>query len=106
VRTRRSRDSPLLPVGIQEGSVPLDRRRATRGAVGSNGPRENLGYGQPGLLGQPRYKRTSKKEGLVLDLGKRVRPFITPDDLERVETLIRERAGLGPAGPTVSAPFI
>ena len=30
-------------------------------------------------------KRPSKKEGLVLDLGKRVKPFITPDDPDRVE---------------------
>jgi hypothetical protein len=51
-------------------------------------------------------KRMSKKEGLVLDLGKRVKPFITPDSPDVVEALIRERAGLGPAGPTVSAPFI
>jgi hypothetical protein len=51
-------------------------------------------------------KRPAKKEGLVLDLGKGVKPFITPDDPDRVETLIRERAGLGPAGPTITAPFI
>jgi len=93
-------------VGIQEGSVPLDRRRATRGAVGSNGRGRIWGTANPGYWANLDTKRTSKKEGLVLDLGKRVRPFITPDDLERVETLIRERAGLGPAGPTVSAPFI
>ena len=51
-------------------------------------------------------KRSSKKEGLVLDLGKRVKPFITPDDPERVETILRERAGLGPAGPTIAGPVI
>lgn len=51
-------------------------------------------------------QRSSKKEGLVLDLGKRVKPFFTPDDADQVETLIRERAGLGPAGPTIPAPFI
>jgi hypothetical protein len=51
-------------------------------------------------------KRSTKTEGLVLGLGKRVKPFITPDDVDKVETLIRERAGLGPAGPTITAPFI
>jgi hypothetical protein len=51
-------------------------------------------------------KRMSKKEGLVLDLGKRVKAFITPDDCDRVEALIRERAHLGPAGPTIPAPFL
>jgi hypothetical protein len=32
-----------------------------------------------------------------LDLGKRVNPFITPDDPDAVESVIRERANLGPA---------
>jgi hypothetical protein len=51
-------------------------------------------------------KRPSKREGLVLDLSKSVKPFITPDDCDRVETLLRERSHLGPAGPTIPAPFI
>ncbi|HUZ42493.1 MAG TPA: hypothetical protein VMU68_14005 [Acidimicrobiales bacterium] len=51
-------------------------------------------------------RRPTKKEGLILDLGKRVKPFITPDDPERVEAIIRERSGLGPPGPTISAPII
>jgi hypothetical protein len=51
-------------------------------------------------------RRPTKSEGLILDLGKRIKPFITPDDPEPVETIIRERAGLGPAGPTISAPFL
>jgi hypothetical protein len=51
-------------------------------------------------------QRPSKTEGLLLDLGKRVKPLITPDDADQVETIIRERAGLGPPGPTISAPFL
>ncbi len=51
-------------------------------------------------------KRSTKKEGLVLDLGKRVKPFITPDDVDHLEAVLRERANLGPAGPTIPAPFI
>jgi hypothetical protein len=51
-------------------------------------------------------QRPSKTEGLILDLGKRVKPFITPDDPDRVESIIRDRAGLGPAGPTIAAPII
>ena len=50
--------------------------------------------------------RPSRKEGLVLDLGKPVKPFITPEDPDRVESILRERAGLGPAGPTITGPFI
>jgi len=51
-------------------------------------------------------RRPTKKEGLILDLGKRVKPFITPDDPDRVESIVRERAGLGPPGPTVTAPIV
>jgi hypothetical protein len=51
-------------------------------------------------------KRTRKREGLILNVGKRVKPFITPDDTDTLENLLREKAGLGPAGPTVRSPFI
>lgn len=51
--------------------------------------------------------RPKKKFALILDLGKRVKPFITPDDLDAVETLIRERAHLGPIdGPAARGPII
>jgi hypothetical protein len=64
------------------------------------------GTANPGYWANLDTKRPSKNEGLVLDLAKRIKPFITPDDLDRVEALLRERAGLGPAGPTVSGPYI
>jgi hypothetical protein len=41
--------------------------------------------------------RATKAVGLVLDLGRFVHPFITPDDPDRVEATIREHAALGPA---------
>jgi len=55
----------------------------------------------------PRYwanldpQRPTKKVGLILDLGRLVRPFITPDDPDAVEAIIGERAELGsaPHGP-------
>jgi hypothetical protein len=49
----------------------------------------------------PRYwasldpQRPSKKVGLILEIGHFVRPFITPDDPDAVEAIIRERSGLG-----------
>ncbi|MER6980745.1 hypothetical protein [Streptomyces carpinensis] len=52
----------------------------------------------------PRYwasldpRRPRKQAGLILDLGRFVRPFITPDDAEAVERIIRERTGLGTSG--------
>ncbi|MCU1495277.1 MAG: hypothetical protein JWO62_3041 [Acidimicrobiaceae bacterium] len=63
--------------------------------------------------GNPRYwasldpRRPTKKVALILDLGRRVRPFLTPDDPDAVEAVIREHATLGPSeadgGP---APFL
>ncbi|SEG82171.1 hypothetical protein SAMN05216223_11399 [Actinacidiphila yanglinensis] len=37
--------------------------------------------------------RTRKTEGLLLDVGKRVRPFITPDDPAAVAAVIRDHSG-------------
>ncbi|MGA7835609.1 MAG: hypothetical protein WCA31_10435 [Acidimicrobiales bacterium] len=52
-------------------------------------------------------KRPSKRVGLILDVGKSVNPFITPDDPDTVESLVRERAGLGPSdGTSSSSPFL
>jgi len=50
----------------------------------------------------PRYwasldpQRRQKKAALILDLGRFVRPFLTPEDPDAVEAAIRENAGLGP----------
>ncbi|MFJ3306682.1 hypothetical protein ACIPSA_26875 [Streptomyces sp. NPDC086549] len=52
----------------------------------------------------PRYwasldpERPRKSIGLVLDLGRFVRPFITPDDPDTVAAVIREHTGLSPEG--------
>ncbi len=43
--------------------------------------------------------RPRKRSGLILDVGRFVRPFITPDDCDAVEAVIRERAHLGPPEP-------
>lgn len=51
----------------------------------------------------PRYwanldpQRPRKRVGLILDLGRHIRPFVTPDDPDAVEGLICDRAHL-PAG--------
>jgi hypothetical protein len=41
--------------------------------------------------------RPKKQVGLVLDLHRFVHPFITPDDPDAVEAVIREHGWLGPA---------
>jgi hypothetical protein len=81
--------------------IPYERIRAVR--------RVSLGVltGRGRLWGtaNPRYwasldlGRPGKRVGLILDTGHAVRPFITPDDPESVEAVIRERAGVtAPAG--------
>jgi hypothetical protein len=51
--------------------------------------------------------RPKKKVGLVLDVGKRVKPFITPDDPDLFEAVLRDHAEIPPpaekAGPS---PFL
>jgi hypothetical protein len=78
-------------------------RRVTLGAL--------RGKGRLWGTSNPRYwasldpARPSKQVGLVLDLGRRVHPFLTPDDPDAVEAAIREHTGLGPSetgrGPVV-----
>jgi hypothetical protein len=52
-------------------------------------------------------KRPSKSVGLIIDIGKSVRPFITPDAPDTVERIVRERAGLGPSdGSSSPSPFL
>ncbi len=43
-------------------------------------------------------KRPKKTIGFILDASKRVRPFVTPDDPDAFEAVVRERAHLGSSG--------
>jgi hypothetical protein len=61
----------------------------------------------------PRYwasldpKRPAKQVALVLDLGRFVRPFLTPDDPDAFERVVRERAHLGEGtGTAARGPFV
>jgi hypothetical protein len=65
------------------------------------------GTAHPGLWANFDPDRSSKKFALILDLGKRIKPYVTPDHPDVVEALIRERANLGPAtDATTRGPFI
>ena len=51
-------------------------------------------------------KRPHKKVAFIIDNGKSVKPFVTPDDPDAFEAVVRERAGLGPStGESTPAPF-
>jgi hypothetical protein len=60
----------------------------------------------------PRYwasldpRRPRKKVALILDLGRRVRPFVTPDDPDAFEAAIREHTDLGPTEAGERGPIL
>ncbi|HEY5437531.1 MAG TPA: hypothetical protein VIJ99_01370 [Acidimicrobiales bacterium] len=64
------------------------------------------GSANPTLWANLDGRRRKKSVGLVLDIGKKVKPYITPDDLDHVDEIIREKAGLGPGTPAILSPFI
>jgi hypothetical protein len=52
-------------------------------------------------------RRPHKSVAFIIDNGKSVKPFVTPDDPDAFETVVRERARLGPStGESSSSPFI
>src|ERR1700722_3421914 len=52
-------------------------------------------------------KRPRKEVAFIIDNGKSVKPFVTPDDPDAFEAVIRERAGLGPStGESSPSPFL
>lgn len=50
-------------------------------------------------------KRMRKTSGLIVDVGKGISPFITPDDTDAVESTIRQRSNL-PDEPPTTGPLI
>jgi len=61
------------------------------------------GTANPGYWANLDPGRPRKSTGLILDVGKRVKPFLTPDDPAAMEAVVRRRAGLGPATTTEAA---
>ncbi len=55
------------------------------------------GTANPGYWAGLDPKRPRKSTALIFDLGARVKPFLTPDDPDTVEAIVRERSGLGPS---------
>jgi len=82
-----SSDQGIVIHALRPGRRPSrDHDRVVRGDGGAVGARRD---GWASLdPGRPR-----KKFGLVLDLGRFVHPFITPDDVDAVEAAIREHIG-------------
>jgi hypothetical protein len=65
------------------------------------------GTANPGYWANLDPQRPKKRVALILDLGKRVKPFITPDDPDAAQRVIRERSHLGPdTEPRSTGPLI
>ena len=65
------------------------------------------GTANPGHWANLDPKRPRKQFGLVLDLGRRVQPLITPDDPERVSACIESHSNAEVHAPTGErAPFV
>ena len=50
--------------------------------------------------------RPDRETGFVLDLGGRIRPFVTPDDPDAFEAAVREHTNLTPGNRELPAPVI
>lgn len=65
------------------------------------------GTGNLSLWANLDAKRPQKQVAFIIDNGKSVKPFVTPANPNEFETVVRERAGLGPwTDDSSSAPFI
>ena len=65
------------------------------------------GTANPGYWASLDLRRPFKEVGFALDLGKRVSPFVTPDEPDAFEAAVRSHADLGtppdtaPPGPVI-----
>ncbi len=51
-------------------------------------------------------KRPTKSVAFIVDLGRFVSPFLTPDDPDAFEQAVRSHVTVEPAGPSDKSPFI
>ena len=86
----RSKHVPYASVrGVERVDLTAARGRARIWGTANPGYWANFDPGRP-----------RKTTGFTLDLGRRVAPFVTPDDPDAFEAVVRDRAGLGPADGT------
>ena len=72
-------------------------RRVDLGAA--RGRTRIWGTANPGYWANFDPGRPRKSTGFVVDLGRRVKPLVTPDDPDDFEAVVRARSGLGPVPP-------
>lgn len=88
---------------IPYGSVRSMRRV---GLTATRGRFRIWGTANPKYWASLDPSRPSKSVGFVMDLGRSVSPFLTPDDPEGFETAVRAHASLGGTGGASPAPFL
>ncbi len=73
-------------------------RSVRRVAIGALTGRGRLwGTSNPRYWAGLDFQRPRKKTALILDVGASVKPFVTPDDPDAAEAVIREHANLAPS---------
>jgi hypothetical protein len=76
---------------------PLHRDTARDGSADGLADRQGsrVGHSAPGLLVPQDLRRAAKRILVVLDVGHRVKPCVTPDDPDRFVELLQGRVPVG-----------
>jgi hypothetical protein len=88
--------------------IPYDQIRSAR-TVRMTALRGNLrGWGSSNLHYWASLDpgRRRKNEALILDIGRSVQPYLTPDDVPAVAAIIKERAGLADVPFAGDSPYV
>jgi hypothetical protein len=81
----------------QADSLPVDPRIPAGRPQRRERPGTDLGHREPRYWASLDPGRPGKRQALVLDVGRFVRPLITPDDPDAVKSAIRAQACDSPA---------
>jgi hypothetical protein len=89
----------VIPYGSIKGLKRVDMGLAT-------GRARVWGTANPRYWASLDTARPSKKVAFIVDVGKHVSPYVTPDDPDAFEAALRESAHLGPGAAAAGGPII
>ena len=97
-------DENTLEGGLRQG---LGRAEHSIGdAYGDFGMSLGTADGLFAILPQLAGSLAPLSNGFIVDVGKSVKPFVSPDDPDAFEVVLRERAGLRPESQSGPAPLL